>query len=314
MGNGGGVAAFKIDRLTGAVTFINEVPSGGAYPNYIVTDKQNRYAFVGHHGHHEDVVTKSVLTERGTYIGQRFFDEASVAMYPIREDGSIGECCDLKILTGSSINYRGQWTAHSHSVRLDPSDRYLLTCDKGSDFMKVYRIDYENGRLTEVCTLKTEIGMQPRHMVFHPALPILYVCAEAHGYVCAYTFDNETGQLEFFDREPTVPPYFTGIVKPADIKIHHSGRFLYVSNRVYNTIGCLHVDDEGRMKLFDNIPCGGANPRGMNFDLSGDVLYVVNVSGNIVPFNVSLETGGLHHTGYQLVEKTPTYIHFLEMS
>lgn len=311
-GNGGGVAAFEIDFHTGAVRFLNAVSSGGAYPNYIVTDRQRRYAFVCHHGHHDDVITRSVQTGEGVFIGKRYFDEASVAMFPILKDGRIGGCCDLKILTGSSINERDQWTAHAHCVILSPDERFVFIADKGSDVIKVFKIDYEQGKLWEAYTLKTEKGMQPRHMVFHPLYPVLYVCSEAAGFVCAYDYDAATGCLEFLDREKTVPENFNGDVGPADIKVHHSGKFLYVSNRGHNTIGCLKLDDRGKMSLFDCVPCGGANPRGMNFDWSKDILYVVNMSGNITPFAVNTENGKLCHTQRQLYVKTPLYIQFLE--
>lgn len=312
VGKGGGIAAFKRDDKTGAITFINEVPSGDAYPNYVVTDKKGRYVFAGHHGHHFDVITKSFRCEDGTFEGRCVYDEASVAMYPILEDGSVGRCCDLQILTGSSINPMGQRSAHSHSVRLDPTDTFLLSCNKGADQIDVFRIDYESGKLNRVFTLDTERGMQPRHMVFHPTLPILYVCAEAGGFVCAYKFDFETGALELFDRQLSVPAEYEKAAGPADIKIHCSGRFLYVSNRRHDTIGCFRLDDEGKMTLFDCVPCGSSNPRGMDFDLSGDVLYVANLAGCVVPFEVDTTTGELHHTDYRILQKTPLYIQFVE--
>jgi len=44
--NSGGVSAFSIDRATGKLTFLNELPSRGADPCYITVDQTGKYVLV----------------------------------------------------------------------------------------------------------------------------------------------------------------------------------------------------------------------------------------------------------------------------
>ena len=63
----GGVSAFAIDPGTGKLTFLNEVPSGGAGPCHLAVDKTGRYVLVANYG------------------------GGSVAVFPILKDGRLGE-------------------------------------------------------------------------------------------------------------------------------------------------------------------------------------------------------------------------------
>ena len=65
--NSGGVSAFSIDRAMGKLTFLNEVPSRGADPCYIIVDKTGKYVLVAN------------------YTG------GSIAVFPVLEDGKLGE-------------------------------------------------------------------------------------------------------------------------------------------------------------------------------------------------------------------------------
>lgn len=318
-GNGGGIAAYAVDE-SGNLSFLNEVSSAGAYPCYIVVDSQNRYAFAANHGNHEEVITRSVKTEQGTYIAKRFFDEGSIAMFPILADGSIGECCELKVLEGSSELPLFQWTSHPHSVCLDPSEKYLLCADKGCDLIHVYEIDYLTGTLKEVWLHKTETASGPRHIVFHPTLSVFYCNSEQNHTVHAYTFNEQTGEITHLDRAVTVsadyqpkddPSDIFAYNQTADVKVHRSGNYLYVSNRGDDSIATYQLDDYGKMQLIEIVSSEGAIPRSINFDLSGNHLYVVNQrSGTIAQFLVDEGSGRLQNTGLEIQVNNPVNIQF----
>lgn len=319
-GKGGGVCAYKINRETGELIFINEVSSAGAFPCYIAIDSQRRYVFVSNHASHDEVITRSVLTDRGTYIGERVFDEGSVAMFPVHEDGSLGECCDLKIITGSSINDWFQWTPHPHSVVLDPNEKFLLSGDKGIDQILVFEIDYENGKLLDAYRQDAEKGSASRHLVFHPTLPVVYCNSEQNNTVHAYKFDFETGKMSHFDRAKTIPDDYKpekpdrmfGINMPADICIHKSGNFLFVSNRGHNSIVTYRINAEGKMELMGYTPVEGEVPRIIEMDAPHDMMYSVNQrSGNVVQFSFDSATGVLTPTGEEVTLNNPTCIDFL---
>lgn len=318
-GNGGGVCAFKV-KENGAVEYINEVSSAGAYPAYCTVDSKNRYVFAVNHGNHEEVVTRSVRSEDGTFSAQRVYDEGSLGMFPIRKDGSIMSCCELITFQGRSVLEWYQWTSHPHSVMLDPTEKYLLVGDKGCDIIRVYEVDYERGRLKEVYSALTPAGSGARHLAFHPVLPILYCNGEQDNSVMVYGFETSNGQLRLLQHIPTLPETYVSKDDPldpfarsqtADIRVHKSGKYLYVTNRGDDSIACYKVDKVGLLTLMEIIPCGGKIPRAMNIDMSGDVLYVVNQrTGNIAQFFIDLDTGKLIKTGHDILVSNPVNIQF----
>ncbi len=319
-GNGGGVAAYRLNKDTGQITFLNEVSSAGAYPCYITGDSQGRYVFTANHGNHEEVVTRSVKTPEGTFATKRVFDEASIAMFPIKSDGSVGEACDLQILEGSSILPFFQWTSHPHSVCLDPTEKFLLVGDKGADLIRVFKIDYDNGKLISAHNFKTENGLCPRHIAFHPTLSVFYCNGEQNHMVYAFSFDEETGTITYLGGERTVSEDYQDKDDPtdvfahnqtADLRVHKSGNFLYVSNRGDDSIASYRIDENGMIHLLEIVSSGGAIPRAINFDKSGDVLYVVNQrSGNIVPFKVDGTSGKLIQSPNTLNVHNPVNLQF----
>lgn len=317
-GNGGGVCAYSAEE-DGSIRFINEVSSAGAYPCYIVVDKKNRYVFVSNHGNHEETITVPVRLEDGTYIAKRQFDMGSITMFPVKKDGSVGACCELIPLTGQGPVDYFQWTPHPHSVFLDPTEKFLLSGEKGTDRILVFKIDYENGKLIPVFEQQAPAGSGPRHIAFHPQLPVLYCNSELDNSVHGYSFDSETGAMNYLFGCTTVPedykPGTSGDVfdnnATADIRVHKSGKSMYVSNRGEDSIAEYRLDADGRMHLVGFVSAGGSIPRAMNFDLTGDYLYVADQRSNkVVQFHADPADGSLHETGCFVSVGNPANVQF----
>ena len=122
--NSGGVSAFAIDRATGQLTFLNEVPSRGADPCYITVDKTGKYVLVAN------------------YTG------GSIAVFPVLADGKLGEAAAFVQHTGHSTNPKRQEKAHAHSIDLSPDNRFAMVDDLGLDELLVYKFDSAKGSLT----------------------------------------------------------------------------------------------------------------------------------------------------------------------
>src|SRR6266568_4192310 len=98
--NSGGVSAFSIDHTTGKLTFLNEVPSRGADPCYIIVDKTGKYVLVAN------------------YTG------GSIAVFPILADGKLGEASAFVQHTGHGTDPKRQEGPHAHSIDLSPDNRF----------------------------------------------------------------------------------------------------------------------------------------------------------------------------------------------
>src|ERR1700724_2166953 len=141
--NSGGVSAFSIDHVTGKLTFLNEVPSRGADPCYIIVDKTGRYVLVAN------------------YTG------GSIAVFPVLEDGKLGEASAFVQHTGHGTNPSRQEGPHAHSIDLSPDNRLAMVDDLGLDELLVYKFDSAKGSLTpsDPPFAKLDPGAGPRHFV-----------------------------------------------------------------------------------------------------------------------------------------------------
>jgi 6-phosphogluconolactonase len=145
-GSSGAVSAFAIGRLTGKLSLLNEVASRGADPCYIAFDRTGKYALVAN------------------YTG------GSVAVFPVRADGRIGDSSAFVQHVGSRVNRERQEAPHAHWIETTPDNRFAIAVDLGLDELLVYRFDAKNGSLTanDPPYAKLDPGAGPRHLAFHP--------------------------------------------------------------------------------------------------------------------------------------------------
>ncbi len=321
-GAGGGICSYAIDPETGFLAFINSTQSMGAYPCYIAIDSGGTHVLVSNHGNHTDVVTRVVVDDQGKYRVDIQYDHGSIAMFPVRENGSLGEACDVKVLTGSSIDPDFQMSPHPHSINIDITNKFAIVCDKGTDRIITYRINYDEGKLVPNSPpfFAAVPGSGPRHLAFHPDLPYLFINNEINSTIDSYSFDTDTGELALVHGLRTLPPDYVPedpsdpFAKnyPADIQIHPTGKYVCVSNRGHNSIATYKIDQKSaKLTLLGFTPTQGAITRALSFDPSGRFLFAANQrTGSIVSFLFDVENGKLSPTGAVTQISNPVCIKF----
>lgn len=266
------VSAFRVDRASGQLQFLNRQGTEGRNPVHLALDASGRHLVVTNH------------------LG------ASVAVLPIAEDGALGPLEQIVPFAGPLGPHRvEQQQAKPHFNLFDPSGRFVIVPDKGLDRVFSFRLDA--GRLVpaEVPFVQAREGAGPRSLVFHPRRPMAYVINELDSTVTTYGFDANTGALTPRQVLPTLPSSFTGNSRAAGIAIDASGRTVYASNRGHDSITVFRVDpDSGLLDFFDAVPSGGRTPRFFTLSPNGRQLYALNEdSDSIVTFSVDAETGRL---------------------
>src|SRR6185503_8182599 len=129
----------------------------------------------------------------------------------------------------------------------------------------------EHGRLALHQTMPSRPGAAPRHCIFHPSLPVLYVNNKLDSTVTAYRWRD--GQIEEIEIVGTLPDGVTGRNTTAEIGVAPDGRFLYVSNRGHDSIAVFAVaQDTGRLGFLGCEPTGGRRPRFFTLDPAGAFL------------------------------------------
>jgi len=291
--NSGGVSAFSVDRSTGKLTFLNEVPSRGADPCYIIVDDSGKFVLVAN------------------YTG------GSLAVFPITADGKLGEASTFIQHTGHGTNPKRQESAHAHSIDLSPDERFAFVDDLGLDELLVYKFDKAKGSLTpnDPPFVKLDPGAGPRHFALHPSGKFAYVVAEMGSTVNAFAVDLKTGTLHHLQTLSTLPTDFKGENDDAEIHIHRNGKFLYASNRGHDSIAIFATDPaKGTLTKVDNVPTEGKIPRSFEIDPTGKYLFAENQkSDDIVVFRIDEKTGKLTPTGQKLEVGSPVCVKFLRL-
>ena len=289
--NSGGVSAFSVDHATGKLTFLNEVPSRGADPCYIIVDQTGKYVLVAN------------------YTG------GSVAVFPVLADGKLGEASGFVQHTGKGTNPERQEGPHAHSIDLSPDNRFAMVDDLGLDELLVYKFDGAKGSLTpnDPPFAKVDAGAGPRHFVLRPDGKFAYVIAEMGHTVTVFSNDAASGRLQPLQTVTTLPKDFTGRNDDAEIRVHPSGKFLYASNRGDDSIAIYAINkSKGTLTQVGSVHTGGKEPRSFEIDPTGMLLFAANQkSDNIVVFRIDPKTGSLTPTGKVLEVGSPVCVKFL---
>lgn len=264
------VSAFRIDGSTGKLTMLSSQPARGKAPCFVTVDRSGR-----------NLLDANVLGP-------------NVVDFPIAPDGSLR--------SPSCVAWRkGPPEPHPHSVIVSPDNRFALSADMGLDEVLVYRFDAAKGSLTlnNSPPLKLPKGAGARIPVFHPDGRFVYLLSEMGSSITAARWDAATGALAAVDSVSALPKDFHGTSAAAEMQIHPNGRFLYASNRGYDSIAVFAIDREtGKLTPIDYTPSGGRPPRQILLDPTGNYLFVVNVeTQNVVEFRVDNQTGRLTRIG-----------------
>jgi len=287
----GAVSAFSIHPETGMLTLVNQRPSMGTGPCHLVLDKTRRHLLVANYG------------------------SGSVSVLPVAADGRLGAAAGVVQHTGKSINPERQKGPHAHCVTVDPANRFAFVCDLGLDKVLAYRFDAEHGKLTPhdppFAPLKP--GSGPRHMVLRPDGRFAYVVNELTSTITAFAYDAAAGVLKELQTVSTLPEYFTGANSGAEVDIHPSGKYLYVSNRGHNSVVLFTVDsNKGTLTYVEEQGTGGFKPRHFGIEPSGEHLAVANQdSDTVLVAQVDAGTGRLKPSGVFANAPTPVCVKFL---
>ncbi len=203
-----------------------------------------------------------------------------------------------------------------HFIFTDPSDKFVHAVFLGLD--KVYSFKIEDGKF--VTNVNQEYfslpeGYGPRHLVFHPDSNWVYILNETHSSVTAGSYDSETGVITEIQNITMLPAGYFGKNSAAAIRLHPNGRFLYASNRGFNSIAVYEIDDDGLLSIVEYETSGINWPRDFNISSDGKFMVVGNQKGNsIFSFRIDESTGELTKTGMELSMSSPLSFQFLPSS
>ena len=279
-GKSGSVSAFAIDAKTGGLTPLNTVASRGEGPAHLAIEPGGQWLIAAN------------------YAG------GSVAVFPIKSDGSLGEASSFLQRSGSSVQPR-QKSPHPHQVVFAPGGRILVP-DLGTDEVVLYRLAGGVLQPEDSLSLRVPPGSGPRHLALHPGRRFAYVLGELDSSVSVWDISN----LQQTQKVSLLPQDYTGRNTSGEVAVDPGGRFLYASNRGVDEIVLFGIDrTSGMLTPAGRFPTLGKTPRHFALDPSGDYLFTSNQdSDTVVVFRVDRETGKLAATGNSLAISMPVCV------
>ncbi len=269
------LASFQIDPASGKLKLLGavELPQG-----------QNA-AFVG--------------TDRtGRWVISASYAGGKVVVHGLGDDGRIRSPAVQTVDTAAT----------AHSFGADRENRFVFVPHVSPNAVYQFRLDAETGKLSEAG--RAPGGAEkagPRHIAFHPTLNLAFTSDESGSSITAYRYEPQTG-LKPAQTLSTLPPEFRGSNSTAEVKVHPSGRFVWVSNRGHDSLAGFAIDNSGKLSALGQTPTE-KTPR--SFDVEPDGRYVLGAgegSGKLAVFGVDPETGKLMRLHTYDVGKSLTWV------
>jgi 6-phosphogluconolactonase len=275
-GGGPGVAstanfahAFKIDPATGALT---------------------------PHGQPQNLPSRPIHTSvdrTGDFLLTAYNDPSNLTVHRINKDGTLGD----RVAQPNTLD-TGKY---AHQILATPDNQQVIMVTRGNNApddnpvnpgsLKVY--NFKNGVLSMLSSIQPGDGMKfgPRHLDFHPTMPLVYVSIESQNKLFVYRRDPEIGLSKdpIFMKETLSNPTAPFRQGAGTIHVHPNGRSVYLTNRASR-----EVEFEGK-KVFaggeNSVAVYSINPQ------TGEPTLIQNIDGH----GVQLRTFALDPSARLLV-------------
>ncbi|MFC9684179.1 lactonase family protein [Streptomyces sp. NPDC056948] len=230
-------------------------------------------------------------THLGLYAGHLLtadYGSGSVTAVPVRPDGTLARSASGVLRhTGAGPHTPRQQGPHAHQVQPDPSGRWAVSVDLGTDSVRVCTLTDGTPALHRETALRP--GSGPRHLAFHPDGSYAYVVNELSPSVTVCRWDAAEGVLTPLTETPVLPGAPVRDAYPSGIVTSPDGRFVWTATRGEDVLSVFAVEGE-ELHLVTTVPCGGRWPRALT--VSDGFLYAANErSGDVTWFAVDPLTG-----------------------
>ena len=226
------------------------------------------------------------------------YHHGKVAVVTLDENGMMS-LTDIVTHEGSGP-HENQDQAHAHFIKKAPTTDYIYSCDLGTDEVHTYQLTNDN-TLEEVAVLHAAPGTGPRHLAFHPSLPIAYLVGELDYSVTVLQL-NEDGTITAGNSQITIPTDYKEFNSSSAIRLTKDARHLYVSNRGHNSISSYRISNDGlTLYPIETVATHADFPRDFNFSQDETFILVGHQKENKVTlFQRNKETGRLNY-----IDETP---------
>jgi 6-phosphogluconolactonase (cycloisomerase 2 family) len=280
------LSALRIDPASGELKPHGAPAALRSRPIHVTVDHTGRFALVAYN------------------------DPSNVTVHRINADGTVGEEVKQAAALDCGI--------FAHQIRVSPNNEMAILVCRGNDAAKGKPEDpgalkvfsFKDGQLASTASVAPNggYGFGPRHIDFHPTLPLIYVSRERENKLDVYRFANGTVEAApAFVRDTLADPaHIRSRQQACTLHFHPSGRFLYLANRAFDTvkvdgkdifpggennIAVFAIDaTSGEPTLIQNEDVRGVYPRTFALDPSARMLVVTNNEPKLMRDGDALKT------------------------
>jgi len=266
------LSALRIDPSSGELQSHGDSAALWSRPIHVNVDRTGRFALVAYN------------------------NPSSVSVHRLETDGTVGEEVRQAAALDCGI--------FAHQIRVTPTnDAAILVC-RGNDAAKgkpedpgaLKLFSFKDGQLENLASVAPNggYGFGPRHLDFHPSLPLVYVSRERENKLDVYRLASGMLDAEpLFVKETLADPKNIRSRQAAcTLHFHPNGRTLYLANRAFDTvkvdgkdvfpggennIAVFSIDPStGEPALIQNEDVRGIYPRTFALDPAARMLVVAN--------------------------------------
>lgn len=301
------VHALSVDPHSGELTWRHARIAPGPRPTFLDVSVAQGLLVSANHGDFQHV-EKVVRLADGSWGVDYVYDDSTLVVYCLEEDGAIGPASDVHVFSGQGKDPNfspqngghAQSNPHAHCAVIDPSGRYVIVCDKGTDRIEVFTL---GERLARVSCLQFPPETGPRHIAFDPATGLAFATLEFASALASLRFDAQAGTFELLDQVSTVSADYSGPNEPAEVRVlphaQGEGALVYVNNRGEDSLVWLRADRQGRLARIGGVTLApsihpGLAARSFTFSAAGDYVLVADRPAHLVrSYAVCARTGAL---------------------
>lgn len=199
-------------------------------------------------------------------------------------------------------------TKTAHCIAIDRQNKWIFVPHVAPNAVYQFKLGAATGKLTEAGKAAGgAANAGPRHLAFHPTLSMAFTSDESGSSITAYQYDSETG-LKPVQTLATLPADFKGKNTTAEVKVHPSGKFVWVSNRGHDSLAGFAIDNAGKLSSLGQTPTE-KTPRSFEIDPDGRYVFVAGEgTGKLAVYRMDAETGSLTRIDTHEVGKSVTWV------
>ena len=242
----------------------------------------------------------------GNYLFAASFMGGFVSVYRLGSDGCpwTEPVCRVEV------------AGRPHQITTDDDNVGVLVPDMAADVVRRFRFDEPSGKLAadDPQSIEMPPGSGPRHLVRHPALPVLYVVGELDGSVsvCVRSADGRTCEIR--QHASLLPSGFRGEPWAAEVRITPDGLRLFASERRSGTVSGFAVDPVTGLLTHRFTSHVDAVPRGFDIDPVGRWLVLAAKGADrIAVYEIDADFKGLTLRSSRPSSGEPNFLQLLTL-